>query len=143
MTVEQFDEQMGRLVETYGERSYPNERKKIIWNAVRKLPDYWMESTVTQFIGNNRYAPMLKEFLAEVEEFEKQLAFNRATSRTVTPYDVLRDAKGNTQNKEFAQKCLEMLTQHNQGKLRGKMWHEACDYLDEAAKHYAEGKAAS
>lgn len=72
MTPEVFEREMVRLRAAYGDKGYPDDRVKLIWNAVKKMPDVWMENTVNRFIGNMRNSPVLEDFNQRVEAFNNQ-----------------------------------------------------------------------
>jgi hypothetical protein len=62
MKYETFQNQMARLKDTYGSKSYGVERQKILWDAFKKCSDEEFLETVTELIATYRSAPMLKEF---------------------------------------------------------------------------------
>jgi len=134
MTQEMFKSQIQRLVETYGERFYPTERVKLIFNAVKKLPDLWMENTVSQFIGNNRQAPVLKDFLTEVWDFERRSKQESLFRGFGNVSQLLHVAANRAPNKDFAKECLRLLDSKNKGTIDKSEFQKNCDLLDEAAK---------
>ena len=80
MTMEMFAKQIDRLKETYGERNYPAERSRLIFNAMKAIPDTVFEGFVTDFIGNQLRAPVLKCFNEKAQEYERHVAQDRLSS---------------------------------------------------------------
>lgn len=134
MTQEVFKLQVHRLVETYGERYYPPERVKLIFNAVKKLPDGWLENTVSQFIGNNRHAPMLKEFLKEAWDYEKRARQESVFNNFGSVTELLHVAADRAPNREFAKECVKLLEKRQKKMIDESQFKEGCDLLDEAAQ---------
>lgn len=57
-----FKSQMTRLEETFGSRAMPKERAELIWRTVKDMPFAWLVRIVDQMIGDNRQAPLLRDF---------------------------------------------------------------------------------
>jgi len=76
MTLEVFKNQITRL-ENIWKGAYPEERKKLLFASLKSMPDHWMEQTVSAFMFN-RQAPMLKEFLESVSEYQDKNIFDNA-----------------------------------------------------------------
>lgn len=57
-----FNEQIIRLRGCFGDRAYPDDRAKVIWDEVKFLNNDWLKKTVDKFIGELRQAPLLIEF---------------------------------------------------------------------------------
>lgn len=66
MTAYEFDTQINRLKDVFGDRHYPDERVKLLWRAVSDYPGKWFSKTVDKFIGECRQPPLLPEFRTEV-----------------------------------------------------------------------------
>lgn len=62
----EFENQISRLEATFGK--IPPDRLGLIWNAVKNKGQAWMDSAVNNFIGNMRSQPLLKDFLARMED---------------------------------------------------------------------------
>lgn len=62
MTHQEFIAEMGRLSQVFGERSYPTERTKLIWNVSQSLPVETFRRVVEGFIGSSRQPPLMPEF---------------------------------------------------------------------------------
>lgn len=71
MTAQEFQRQIGRLVETYGKEAYATERCKLIWREVRDFDAAWWEQTVDHFIGDCRFPPLMPE-IREKASFERE-----------------------------------------------------------------------
>jgi len=101
------------------------------------MPDYWMEQSVNSFIANNRTAPMLKEFIEKVSEYEdkKKREIDTAYS-SGNMFEILQASAKYTKNKEFAAECLNILKQKIDGKLTEEQFKQACDVMDIAAKRF-------
>lgn len=131
MTQEAFKLQMDRLKGVYGERAYPEERLRLVFNAVKKMPDAWMENTANHFIGDLKQAPMLKDFVGEIED-SKRRDREYTTGGISNPVTVLKKVAVNARNREFTSACIKLLSDRK--KYNTEQWEEACGLLDEAAK---------
>ena len=74
MQREVFARQIDRLKSTYGDRAYPDERMKIIYNSLANYPDHYLERAVNDFIANMRQSPMLSDFVEKFSQFEVEKA---------------------------------------------------------------------
>ena len=72
MDINVFKSQMERIIDVFGIRYYPAERKSVIFNALRNLPDFEFKQVVTDLIGHCRQAPVLDDFVASLDKFKKQ-----------------------------------------------------------------------
>ena len=68
-----FQNEINRLVDTYGTNQYKPERVKIIWREVELLSNAWMTRTVDFFVGNHRHAPIVPEFREEAAKERERL----------------------------------------------------------------------
>jgi len=62
MTLTCFDFNFKRLEKIYGAEMFPPERKAIVLKKLRRLSDDEFSIVTDTIIGENRYAPTLKEF---------------------------------------------------------------------------------
>lgn len=73
---DEFSVQIERLKSVYGEKTYSEERCRILWDDVKQMPGGWFKNCVDEFIGSMRTPPLVKEFLDKISDFrEKQNAF--------------------------------------------------------------------
>jgi hypothetical protein len=139
VTQQEFNMQAGRLIETYGEKAYPNERLKIIFDSVQDMPGAWLAQTVTEFIGNLRVPPLQKEFVEkrtariEADKFDQS---TRSGLSAASPLTALESAarRSGPAEKEYVQFCLTVLEKKISGKMDNVKFLEACRYLDDWAK---------
>lgn len=54
--------QMDRLMKVYGDKSYPDERTKIIWREMQGLMTYEFQDIVSELIASSATAPMITKF---------------------------------------------------------------------------------
>lgn len=66
MRPDQFQNQLGRLVEQFGKASYGTERSRILWQEVQGLEERWFSVVVDRFLGESRQAPLLPDFREEI-----------------------------------------------------------------------------
>ena len=64
MTRSEFDYQIIRLQEVYGEKKYPEERQKIFWERFNEVDDRTFTETVSNLIADSERAPMAKDLMA-------------------------------------------------------------------------------
>jgi hypothetical protein len=62
MTNTEFKDQITRLIEVYSEKSYPDERVKILWEENKRLSAFEFQGIVTELIASNSTAPMAGKF---------------------------------------------------------------------------------
>ena len=62
MTKNEFITQINRLKSVFGDRSYPDERVKIIWDKFSCVNDAEFSDCVSKLISENRMPPMVPEF---------------------------------------------------------------------------------
>jgi hypothetical protein len=79
MTTEVFGAQLERLRKTWGPDKYPQERIAVMWAALRELPGDWFVACCTDFIGNMLKPPVLKDFLADAEDWRRREKQYQAT----------------------------------------------------------------
>lgn len=75
MNQEVFKEQIERLKEVYdtrGASAYPEARVKVLFGAIKHMPDHWVETTVNDFIGDSRQPPLVGDFKRKVLEYEER-----------------------------------------------------------------------
>lgn len=71
----EFDSGITKLVNSYGEKFYSNERKIIIWNKLSSISGFLWRRMVDELLVNSRQPPLLKEFeiwLDENKSLEKK-----------------------------------------------------------------------
>jgi hypothetical protein len=69
----EFDQQVNRLKDCFGDRNYSDERMKVIWKEVGTLSSYWLSSVIDQFIGECRQAPLMPEFREQIAKERERL----------------------------------------------------------------------
>lgn len=79
MEQDEFDKQVGRLVETYGAKAYPAERQLAIWPKVKHLQASVWSDVVTALISEHQYAPMLSK-IEEAIRAVRNRSYNRNLS---------------------------------------------------------------
>lgn len=62
MNTNEFNLQMGRLFSLFGEKSFSNERLKMIWNFTSDLSANSFERIIDHMISNFRQTPLPKDF---------------------------------------------------------------------------------
>lgn len=67
MTNAEFITQMERLARVFGERAYPTERTRLIWEQVSWLSEVSFARIVDDFIGSSRQPPLMPEFRDAIE----------------------------------------------------------------------------
>lgn len=93
MTPENFAIQVQRLRETWGQDRYPKERVKEFWEKLKDMPDFWFTSCCSDFVGNSLKPPMLKEFLADAEDFKRREATKRIQSSGEAHFSVFSNGE--------------------------------------------------
>lgn len=73
MTSHEFNTQINRLKDCFTDRSYSDERMKVIWREVQDLDGKWFAKVVDRFIGECRQAPLMTEFREEIAKERERL----------------------------------------------------------------------
>lgn len=77
MTQSEFDQQMSRITNTFGEgRVYSRDRIAQIWKTVCDLSGYQFARIVDNFLSSFRQSPLPKDF-ADAARAERRTDFNR------------------------------------------------------------------
>lgn len=63
-----FVSQIDRLKDVFGDRAFPDERVRLIWNAVQNLSDQFLRRTVDYFIGYEDRAPMMNKWDEQISK---------------------------------------------------------------------------
>lgn len=71
MTQEAFKSQLQRLKNQWPS-AYGDERTKVLFHAVKSLPDWWMESSVNHFLKEFATAPLPRHFIERADEYEEE-----------------------------------------------------------------------
>ena len=58
----EFNLQVDRIKEEWGENSYKRDRTEILWNHVKSIGPKAFGDAVTFFIGNSRRTPLVSDF---------------------------------------------------------------------------------
>ena len=88
MSQAEFVEQVNRLKNVYGEKSYPDERVKLLWREVSGMGGEWFESAVSQLISNSRYAPLAPEFAPLISDERERVWKLQKDKQAVSPLRV-------------------------------------------------------
>lgn len=132
MDFEFYKNQIARLVQTFGEKSYPGERVSVLWEYVRSFDQNWFNETVSEFIANSRQAPLVKEFRDAAEkknlaEWEKKKRYESAISKSFSPNE---DSIFEPQD---IRDMMKYLTARMDGKVSDEDWNAFQQYVTETA----------
>lgn len=142
MTEAKFLEHMGRLKRMWP-NAYPNERATLLFNAVKAMPDFWMEQTTNYFISNSRMAPLLEQFQEKIVSYEERKKEEALQDKQLSGFgsvtgsnflSQMETAALTTENKEFAKRCTQLLRDKLEGKITEEQFRQGCDFLDQAAR---------
>ncbi len=73
MNAYEFQTQIDRLKNVYGEKAYPEERVKIFWTEVRDFPAAWFARQVDSWIGALKFPPLMTEISGSAIEERSRL----------------------------------------------------------------------
>lgn len=129
MNLRHFATQIDRLKEVFSDRLYPDVRVKILFNALSKYPDHYMERAVNEFVLDSRQAPLLHEFMEKFSTYEDEKQY----AQIITIED-LRRASHKSANKEFASLCFGVIEKKLTGKISQKEFDQALQYIEQTAR---------
>jgi hypothetical protein len=119
MNMAEFDTQISRLKNTFGDRAYPDERLKLIWREVREFSSGWFEKLVDRLICDSRLPPLLPEFRNEISRERERLwdlqkkqhtqdakdfysgKFQPEDAKTICQY-IIKRAQGSVSDQDYA-----------------------------------------
>jgi len=84
----EFKTQIERLNNVFGERSFPEERSKLLWEAFKECDAEWFRRACNFFIGESRFPPTLSQFKENLSSHNKRndyVTFDNLEERAVTP----------------------------------------------------------
>lgn len=136
MTKDCYQEQIKRMVETWGERSYLSPRIALFWRAFQETSNDVFVTAVDELIANSRKPPMLQELSAAVEQAKLKLYRHHQMPNSGI-FDIMENAARNNKvaDPEFVSKCLEIARDRINYKMTKEQFAQACDYLDTIVKH--------
>lgn len=140
MTDEIFASQIDRLKEVWP-NAFPKPRLALIHNAVKRMPDFWMETTCNRFVGDlplNR-PPVLRDFIEamkahELEEHERRKNADQGNSGIVQVLEKAEEKVERTSDRDFASLCVKVVRQYVAKQLTPKQFDEACKMLAKTAR---------
>lgn len=134
MNKNSFQQQISRLVETFGANHYKPERINLIWGEIQDLSDWWMAKTMDRFIGELRQPPLMVEFREEIsKERERLWKIEKAKNE--------KDAKdfySGTYAPEDKKTICQMISKRLQGKVSDAEYATFIEHLEHAAKNPSE-----
>lgn len=137
MTKECFQEQMNRMIGTYGERAYPPERLKTIWLTFQRLPDGDFVDVVSHLIMNYRATPLMKEFHDAATEADTRRKEAMRTYGSGSVADILRanyvpasyedpNARARIEGR------LKLVSDYTNRRISKMQFADGCDFYDRA-----------
>lgn len=130
MNDNEFRIQLDRLRQVYGDRSYPEDRARLLWKAVAAFSGSWLARTVDSMIGSLRQAPMLSDFQEAItQERERNWAQERQ-QQGASSYKEWVSMFTNEEEKMFAQMIIKRL----EHKVDDITWEGFMRHLDDLAK---------
>jgi hypothetical protein len=142
MTPADFDKQVQRM-ESQWPRTYGQERKALLWQAMKDVhPDDFL-SAVDSCLASHRAPPLLEQLSTEVDQAKTRRISNEARRGVGGFYETLDTAARNNKSAdpEFVQACLKLLSDYGLGKagpaakkLSREQFDEGCGYLADVAR---------
>lgn len=83
MTQVEFDTQVKRLVDTYGEKAFPAERVRIMWGHVSGYDRDWFRRLCDKLIASCRQAPVYADYAEDVNHERDRIWTAQKHSRKV------------------------------------------------------------
>lgn len=134
MTHVELENEIARL-ESQWPRTYGQERKALLWDALKGTQAEDFHAAVDICLATHRSPPLLEQLAVEAEaaKVRRETSYARSTGGY---YDTLKDAA--THNKsadpEFVKACLAHLRKFLNREIDRKTFDEGCGYLDEVAR---------
>jgi hypothetical protein len=101
MTQEEFQKQIKRLADVYGERNYPPERAKMIWRKLGHYHEKVFNEAVDTVIADNAQAPMLTKLREAVYAAQRLFPELASDPHAPTRKEILEGQK----SKSECRKC--------------------------------------
>jgi hypothetical protein len=134
MTPGDFEKQVQRM-ESQWPRTYGQERKALLWQAMKDVHPEDFQSAVDSCLASHRAPPLLEQLSTEVDQARVRRSQNSARG-VGGMYETLDTAAKNnkTADPEFVQACLKHLRSFLSGQIDRKQFDEGCGYLDDVAR---------
>jgi len=90
ITIAEFEREIGRMKNSFGEKSYGEERAKLIWKSVKDLNLDTFRKIVNGFISSFKYPPLPVDFANQAWSERKKLptgSFEKAPENETECYD--------------------------------------------------------
>jgi hypothetical protein len=108
MTLAEFEKQVNRLRDNYGDRYFSDEKLRIFFNEVKTFSSSWFEQAVTKVIATKNMAPTISDFWEEIaKERERVYAIQKSqNSRDAKEgWNNFQQGYGNISNESKAHMC--------------------------------------
>lgn len=136
MDISTFDQEIKRLLDQWP-NSYSEQRRKILYNAFRDVPNFDFRDAITYCLGNYRSAPLLPDLIEAVSKTKSiRLEKERITEDEQRSAFLAINDDGTTCDREFKNKCVELYTNFMDKKITREQFYQGCDLIDQAAKLY-------
>jgi len=135
MTLAQFKMEMSRLINCYPKASFPTDRQKLIYQECRELDQITFAKMVDYFIGDFKFAPLLKDF-REVRSKLRSFGIKRDKAAfRVAAEDVMKV----TNNKDDVAFKMDNIKRRLSGQIDNAEWKEFVSLL----RHESNAEAAA
>lgn len=139
VSTSEFDKNIIKLQETFGEKAFSSGRVEIIWDAVKDLNDDWFNKQVKKFLSMSKNSPLPEDFIdaAAKERNPKQELIKSECHICDTYGAVLRDDANGIM---YAWRCVSCEAGKNYGGL--PRWHMKYEPHYKKRKHpmpFSEG----
>ena len=138
MELKQFEKQINRLKDVYGEKNYSPERIKLFFKAFRDADIWDFALALDLLIMNKRTAPMQEDV---AEKLAKVVHDRKRGEETQMPVDLtLRGVPSGKADPAFVALCRKTLNDFQTGKISKSEFKKKCDGLDNLAKQISRSK---
>lgn len=131
MTRNEFDLELARLKEVYGEKPYPIERVNLLWDSFRDLNPNHFSQMISEAIATRRSAPLAKE-LTELAVALKPVTKHNRIPNPGGMLAIFDRAGQNTEHTGLYKHCRQLLETKLDGKLTHEQWEAELALIDAA-----------
>ena len=140
MDKKSFMEQILKLIECFGDKSYPMPRVDAMYLSLKHFHIGELEASVIELINTSRRPPLLPDILEVLGKVRSRKAQQGNSNKGVL--ETLQDLENppGSSDPKFKDLCMEAINQKLKGNLQGKKWEETCDYIEKVYQNLKKAK---
>lgn len=133
MTAENFQNQMNRLKDVFGDKYYPVERCAVIFRRIRHVGEDIFEKAIELLLASKRSPPMLPEIIGAIEE-------TSVIEKKKMSYGSINPEEPGLADPDFVDMCNNLFQDFSRGKITKDQFVTQCSQLERLAEQITKAK---